>query len=50
MVTTETQNKCKQAGFKGFLSKPLDKEELDTMLSIVAKRRHQSKQILSPRS
>lgn len=44
MVTSETQNRCKVAGFKGFLTKPLDKEELETMLTIVSKRRQQSRQ------
>lgn len=39
MVTPETQTKCKSSGFKGFLSKPIDKEELDTMLTVVLKRR-----------
>jgi CheY-like chemotaxis protein len=47
MVTADTQNKCKAAGFRGFLSKPLDKEELETMLAIVAKRRAQSRKNLS---
>jgi nitrogen-specific signal transduction histidine kinase/AmiR/NasT family two-component response regulator len=39
MVTPDTQAKCKSSGFKGFLTKPIDKEELDTMLTIVLKRR-----------
>lgn len=39
MVTPDTQTKCKSSGFKGFLTKPIDKEELDTMLTIVLKRR-----------
>lgn len=39
MVTPDTQSKCKSSGFKGFLTKPIDKEELDTMLTIVLKRR-----------
>lgn len=43
MVTSETQNRCKIAGFKGFLTKPLDKEELETMLTIVSKRRQSSR-------
>lgn len=47
MVTADTQNKCRSAGFKGFLTKPLDKEELETMLTIIAKRRQQSHKNLS---
>jgi len=47
MVTPETQQRCKAAGFKGFLTKPLDKEELETMLTIVAKRRQQSRKSLA---
>jgi CheY-like chemotaxis protein len=46
MITDETKIKCKQAGMKGFLSKPICKEELDTMLSIVSKRRLQSRKLL----
>jgi signal transduction histidine kinase/CheY-like chemotaxis protein len=46
MVTSETQAKCKSSGFKGFLSKPIDKEELDTMLKIVLKRRQASSHIM----
>lgn len=47
MVTDQARSKCKQVGFKGFLSKPIDKEELDTMLTIVTKRRLQSRKLLS---
>lgn len=47
MVTSDTQNRCKIAGFKGFLTKPLDKEELETMLTIVSKRRQQSRKNLT---
>ena len=46
LVTTDMQQKCKQAGFKGFLSKPIDKEELETMLTIICKRRVQSRKWL----
>lgn len=46
MVTTETQSRCKQAGFKGFLTKPLNREELETMLTVIQRRRHQSRQNL----
>jgi CheY-like chemotaxis protein len=47
MVTSETQTRCKQAGFKGFLSKPINREELETMLAIISKRRQQSRKNLS---
>jgi len=43
LVTSSTKEKCKNAGMKGFLSKPIDKDELETMLSIVAKKRQNSK-------
>ena len=41
LVTMETQARCKSIGFKGFLSKPLVRDELLTMLSIIATRRKQ---------
>lgn len=47
MVTQDTKQRCTALGFKGFLSKPLEKDELETMLTIVAKRRAMSRQRLS---
>jgi signal transduction histidine kinase/CheY-like chemotaxis protein len=46
MLTNETQTKCKQAGFNAFLSKPLNQDELEIMLNIIAKRRYQSRKSL----
>ena len=46
MLTNETQIKCKKAGFKAFLSKPLNQDELEIMLNIIAKRRDQSRKSL----
>lgn len=47
MITDQTREKCRQVGMKGFLSKPIDKEELETMLNIITKRRIQSSKLLS---
>ena len=39
MITHETQSRCKQLGFSGFLTKPLDKEDLEVMLITIARRK-----------
>jgi two-component system sensor histidine kinase/response regulator len=39
MITNETQSRCKQLGFSGFLTKPLEKEDLEVMLLTIARRK-----------
>lgn len=40
------QDKCKQLGMKGFLSKPVDKDALEVMLEIILQRRKQSQSLV----
>ena len=46
MLTNDTQIKCKQGGFKAFLSKPLNQDELEIMLNVVSHKRQQSSKAL----
>jgi CheY-like chemotaxis protein len=43
-VSDVDKEKCKELGMKAFLSKPIDQDELETMLEIIIKRRISSSQ------